>query len=1666
MNFILPLPRRKRLQRTTLLFAFFLGFISLGFSQGNFNSNASGNWTTVGTWTLVSGVDGDGIPDANDVVTILNTHAVFVSDGTATPSTHACSSLTINSGGTLRANSGLIVRTLNISNSLTIAAGGTYTVADAGTTETHFLNIGGNFTNNGGTFTPLINNTALQVTFNGTGAQAINGTVATQTFNSVIVNKTAGTLSAGGSTTSLTFSNFTQTLGDFTAPATFNVTGNIVLTAGTFTAGTNASVGGNFTRNGGAFTPGAGTFTFNGTGQTLGGTLSTTFNNLTINSGTVTLGRNTVTSGTLSIINPGALALSTFNHNSNGLLSLNGGSISGTGTLTLAGNVTTNSSATTATISAPTTLSSTQTLTVGNGAATPDLSITSVVTGAAGLIKSGTGELTLSGANTFTGGVTLTDGILNINNSSALGTVAGTFTISGGTINNTSAGAITTLNYPQAWNGDFTFTGTQNLNLGTGAITPNANRLVTVNAGILTVNGAIGGGAVSITKGGAGTLLIGGSNTFTGGVNINAGILRLGNAGALNSTTPNAVTFGAGSTGILQLNGNSVTISALNTNATVGSPIVEDGVVGTHTLTIDASGANTFAGLLRNGSAGTLAITKTGVGSLALSGNNAYSGSTTLSSGTLSINSSTAIGTGTFVVAGGSIDNTSAGAITLTSNNPQSWNSDFTFVGSQNLNLGTGAVTPNASRSLTINASTLTVGGVIGGGAIGISKTGNGQLTLSGANTFSGGFTLNAGVLNINNSSALGTVAGTFTINGGTIDNTTAGAISTLNYPQAWNNNFTFLGTQNLNLGSGNVSFSANRTITVSANTLTVGGAISAATFNLIKLGGGTLSFGSNAVAINSLALSAGTLTSTSGTLTVSGDFTNSGTFNNNGGTVAYNGIVPQAVASVTYNNLILSGAGQKNASGNCTVGGNLTNSSVFDLGNNTLSVSGAINNTGGTIRFSSASNGIALNTGTVEYYGASQLVTAGIYNNLIINQSSGEALLAGDVTVNGVLTLTSGRLNIGSFNLTLGSTASISVAGPTASKMIVATGGGGEVRKIFTANGTFAFPIGDNTGLSEYSPITVAVSGTGYSSAYVGVSVVDAKHPSNASAVNFLSRYWNVTQSGITSGAAIVTATYSNADINGSEASMTTAALNGAFNQVTNPWARYLTTALGSNTLTTTVAAPLTSGQISAVTAITRANPTVNIVGGGVSSCSGSPVSLTANGVGDPGFIYSWLPVAGLSSPTIANPIASPTTTTVYTVTATDGNGIQATNNTTITVNPLPTLTGAIQSATVCAGSGALINLTGLLPGSTSTISYSINGVAQTPVAGVVANGAGAGSFTTSNLSAGNNGQNLQVTGITVTSATPNCSASFAQNALLSVDSPALITVQPIANTTLCVGSPFNLSVTATGIGLTYQWLKGASNISGATGSTFTIPSVVSTDAGLYSVIVTSAGVCLPTTATSAASTLTINTAPAITTQPIASQTVCEGAVNTTFSVVATGTSLTYQWKKNGVDIGGATSASYIIPTAATGDVGTYTVQVSGTCAPSVTSTGSVLNINEQPEIITVTGNQTVCEGSSVTFTVNAGVTTTPTYQWRFNTTPIAGATNSSYTIPTTTTGDAGSYDVVVSGTCTPSATSAASTLTINTAPVITTQPIASQTVCEGGVNTTFSVVATGTGL
>ena len=140
-------------------------------------------------------------------------------------------------------------------------------------------------------------------------------------------------------------------------------------------------------------------------------------------------------------------------------------------------------------------------------------------------------------------------------------------------------------------------------------------------------------------------------------------------------------------------------------------------------------------------------ITKTGANALSLySTNNTFSGGVTLSLGTLNINSTSAIGTGTFIINGGTINNSTAALITNTQNNAMSWNGNFSFGGNSDLNMGTGAVTLGTNVVFTESGTrTLTVGGL--GGSYGFTRTGPGILSFSGNSSFSGGLTINSGTI-------------------------------------------------------------------------------------------------------------------------------------------------------------------------------------------------------------------------------------------------------------------------------------------------------------------------------------------------------------------------------------------------------------------------------------------------------------------------------------------------------------------------------------------------------------------------------------------------------------------------------------------------------------------------------------------------------------------------------------------------------------------------------------------------------------------------------------------------------------------------------------------------------------------------------------------------------
>jgi autotransporter-associated beta strand protein len=189
------------------------------------------------------------------------------------------------------------------------------------------------------------------------------------------------------------------------------------------------------------------------------------------------------------------------------------------------------------------------------------------------ITKAGSGTLTIgTNATSLVDGtaVGITGGILNSNAASSLGSFANVTISTGATF---AIGASQTI-------GALNSSGTGSVTLGANALTiGNTNNLNSNFAGVISETGG------SIVKNGTGSLTLSGANLFTGGVTINAGTLTAGSTTALGPAANATLTFGASSTGKFQLNGFSTTIIDLTTNATVGTPIIEDGAAGAATLT-------------------------------------------------------------------------------------------------------------------------------------------------------------------------------------------------------------------------------------------------------------------------------------------------------------------------------------------------------------------------------------------------------------------------------------------------------------------------------------------------------------------------------------------------------------------------------------------------------------------------------------------------------------------------------------------------------------------------------------------------------------------------------------------------------------------------------------------------------------------------------------------------------------------------------------------------------------------------------------------------------------------------------------------------------------------------------------------------------------------------
>ncbi|MCU0750548.1 MAG: autotransporter-associated beta strand repeat-containing protein, partial [Akkermansiaceae bacterium] len=703
-----------------------------------------------------------------------------------------------------------------------------------------------------------------------------------------------------------------------------------------------------------------------------------------------------------------------------------------------------------------------------DGSNTGDNTISSNITNAAGgqavniINKNGTGTWILTGSNTFTGtgatsaanGIRINGGVLVAGNNAALGTNGtantnqvsvndtGTLRISNGiTLDN---GLSLNLNHGGTIQSSGTSATNGRINIGTAATT--SVTLSTVGSSdVFTVgngtNDLTGGAADSIINiSGPGTVFQNVASNYAGGWSINNGTLRLGSATALGNTGT-AVRFGASSTGTLQLNGNSVTIGSLASDVSVGTPVIENGVAGTATLSVSGSSSTTFAGVLQNGAAGTLALSKSGTGTLTLTGANTYSGATSVSAGLLKLNNSSGSATG---------------ASTITVNGTGILGGSGTSTGLVNLQSG-GTIAPgNSVGDLTLGSLNASSGSIFN---FEFNGSANDRLFITDTN----GLTLNGGGFNIYTEGGTSgySTTGTYNIINyvGSIGGTGVGALTTLNPVAGYNYTYgTSGGWVTLDIaaagvisnwavdsdGSWNTSgnwssavpnaagdsanftsaISTSRTVSLDGNK-TVGGV------SFDNSQGYVIAQGSGGSLILDGDGSQASLITTSGSHTISAPVVlDSTTVSavNGGASLTVSGSISGA------GSLTKSGAGTMNVTGtNSYSGGTTVSGGSLEFSSGSLG-SGAITLNGGTLVHGSGNasdiSGVTVSVGilggTINTNGNSPTYAAGIGGGGSGNLSksgSGTLTLGGNNTYTGTTTVVQGSLVLSGSNASTGGT-------------------------------------------------------------------------------------------------------------------------------------------------------------------------------------------------------------------------------------------------------------------------------------------------------------------------------------------------------------------------------------------------------------------------------------------------------------------------------------------------------------------------------------------------------------------------------------------------------------------------------------------------------------------
>lgn len=1072
------------------------------------NGSVSSDWFTAGNWTTVQGTPSRP-PAATDIVEIgttafTNQPVIATSAAVAKSITFGsvqAVTLTLNSGGSLTTQGNIsgtwsanATHTINANNQ-NITVNGDLTLSDGTTSHAINLNMGtgtttitGSLTESGGanvtfsgagaliigddfnytsgTFTP----STSTVTYNGSVAQ----TVARVTYNNLVVNKTIGIAAINSPTT--VNGNLTVTSGELDINASSTITGDVNIASGATLNGDGitTTVGGNW-NNSGTFLSLSGTILLNGSGpQTIS---ATTFNNFTINKpgSTATLTGNLTINGNV-LFSAGTLNITTFTINRSSV----GGTLTAANGTTLllsgANNVPANFN----------------TYIVGDASV---IHFNGTVAQTIPPIIVGTIIFSNSGTKTLTGPLTV-NGDLTINSGATFDANSNTINLGGNWVNS----------------GTFTSgTGTVILNGSSKTITGNTtfNKLTiygsyAVSGSDITYNGLLNITSSGSFDGGSGQATISGDLTNSGSL-ISNGTTTFAGTSVQTIRLLNAIT--SNSSGIINFNGNVSPVlnstsapifATLNINNTAG---INPSVNWTIAIAFNISSGATF-----NGGAPTHNI----LGSFTNNG-------TVTSSGTINFIPSA---TQTIKLAGTSFSSTGtvifggSGAITVTGT-PTALNN----VNVTNIN----GVTPAANWNITGNF-----------------LIANNAVFNAGSNTF--------------------TVAGDMesdgTLNGGTSLFTLSGTNAQLTgSPGTTFYDLTISGTLMAN-SDFNVShnFTNNNSFDATIGTVTMTGSTpsvisgTAASFDLAQISirkntGATTTLAKNITAVTDLHIHSGILDAATFTITqdpAGGTFSiEDNSFFKIGGTnslptfttyafdtlssVEYNGSTQTISSATPYGYLTISTTGTKTATAALYILSDFTlTNGTFVPGTFADTINGNWNMTSGTFT----------NTGSTFVFNGTapqSINSTGAFNNLTVNKTTNPITLASNVTTNGILKFSAGKIQTGS---------SFSVIIPAGGSVTGAAQGTGWVhgklqKNIATGSAVSrTFEIGDNTSYTPATVLYASVTNSGNLSAVTTTPDHPNISTSGINTIKSVNRYWSFTNNATVFTTASVTVNWVAADV------------------------------------------------------------------------------------------------------------------------------------------------------------------------------------------------------------------------------------------------------------------------------------------------------------------------------------------------------------------------------------------------------------------------------------------------------------------------------------------------------------------------------------------------------